>query len=132
MSARTLATTLITLALAAGSSAAALVDDLLTEYAAAGAGPFDPTAGAALWNREHPGGDGPRSCASCHTADPTAPGRHAATGKAIGPLAPSADARRLSDRAEVDKWLLRNCKWTLGRPCTPQEKGDLLSWLRTQ
>ena len=28
------------------------------------------------------------SCASCHTADPRDPGRHAKTGKPIGPLAP--------------------------------------------
>lgn len=131
MSKRLLMGTALALALAAGTAGAATVDGLLAEYTAAGSGPFDPAAGAALWTQQHPGADGPRSCATCHTADPAAEGRHVTTGKAIGPLAPSRDPKRLSDRAEVEKWLLRNCKWTLGRACVPQEKGDLLTWLQT-
>jgi hypothetical protein len=40
--------------------------------------------------------------------------------------------RRLTERRQIEKWLGRNCKWTLGRDCAPQEKGDLLSFIRSQ
>ena len=69
------------------------------------------------------------SCATCHTADPRQAGRHATTQKAIAPLAPSANADRFTSSAKVDKWFRRNCGDVLGRPCTPQEKGDVLAWL---
>ncbi|TBR21868.1 MAG: DUF1924 domain-containing protein, partial [Candidatus Nitrosotenuis sp.] len=29
----------------------------------------------------------------------------------------------------VEKWFKRNCKETLERECTPQEKGDFLAYL---
>ena len=112
---------------------AGTVDDLLTEYAGAGAGPFSASAGESLWSREFPPKDGSkRACTSCHTSDLKQAGRHATTGKAIEPLAPSVNAKRLTERRQVEKWFKRNCKWTLGRECTAQEKGDLLSFLRTQ
>ena len=57
---------------------------------------------------------------------------HPQTGKPIKPLAPSANPQRLTDLREINKWLLRNCKWTLGRECSAQEKGDFLTWLRQQ
>jgi len=69
------------------------------------------------------------SCASCHTATPTNAGWHAKTGKSIAPLAPSANPERFSDPAKVAKWFRRNCNDVLGRECTAQEKGDVLSWL---
>ena len=69
------------------------------------------------------------SCASCHGAIPVAEGRHAATGKAIQPLAPAANPRRLTDPAKVEKWFGRNCGDVLGRPCTPGEKVDVLAFL---
>ncbi len=69
------------------------------------------------------------SCASCHTADPRDPGRHAKTGKPIGPLAPQANAQRFSDPAKVEKWFARNCNDVLGRACTAQEKGDVLAFV---
>jgi hypothetical protein len=69
------------------------------------------------------------SCASCHTADPRQPGRHAVTGKPIRPLAPAADPARFTDRAKVEKWFKRNCKDTHGRECTAAEKADLLAYL---
>lgn len=131
---RTLAFTILALAASgvpaqAGDAAAALLQDL----AAAGAGPFSAQQGGQLWRQEHPAGDGPpRACTNCHTADPAQEGRHAVTGKAIAPLAPSANPERLGDRREIEKWLTRNCKWTLGRECTAQEKGDLLAFLKTQ
>ncbi len=71
------------------------------------------------------------SCASCHTDNPAAPGKHAKTGKAIDPLAPSANAERFTDPAKVAKWFKRNCNDVLDRICTPQEKGDVLAYLLT-
>lgn len=116
--------------LAAGAARADAVTELLSAY---GGGPFDPAVGAAFWQKEHSGADPTRrACATCHTANPRQPGRHAVTGKAIDPLAPSVNARRLADRKEIEKWLSRNCKWTLGRECTDREKGDVLTFLRTQ
>ncbi len=69
------------------------------------------------------------SCATCHTQDPRAPGRHAKTGKTIAPLAPAANPERLTDASTVDKWFRRNCGDVLGRPCTAQEKGDVMQYL---
>jgi hypothetical protein len=94
----------------------------------------DAGAGAAAWVQEHPQADGApaRSCASCHTADLTRPGRHVRTGKPIEPLAPSVNPQRLRDQAKVEKWLRRNCRWTLGRECTVAEKADFLAYIRTQ
>jgi hypothetical protein len=107
---------------------------LVEGYAAAGAGPFDPSAGAAAWVQTHrpSGSTEPRSCASCHGEDLTRPGRHVTTGKRIEPLAPSANPDRLRDEAKVAKWFRRNCRWTLGRECTPQEKGDLVLFIESR
>lgn len=69
------------------------------------------------------------SCASCHTEDPAGSGKHAKTNKVIKPLAPFANAERLTDPAKVEKWFKRNCNDVLGRVCTPQEKGDVIAYL---
>lgn len=69
------------------------------------------------------------SCASCHGRTPTGPGQHAATGKTLAPLAPVANAKRFTRPDEVEKWFKRNCNEVLGRPCTAQEKGDVLAYL---
>jgi hypothetical protein len=71
------------------------------------------------------------SCSSCHTDNPATLGKHAKTGKPIQPLAPSANAERFSDPDKVEKWFKRNCNDVLGRVCTPQERGDVLSYLLT-
>lgn len=94
----------------------------------------DTAAGAAAWVAEYPqpNGDPARSCTTCHGRDLTKPGRNASTGKPIDPLAPSVNAKRLSDPAKVEKWLTRNCRWTLGRLCTPGEKADFIAYIRTQ
>ena len=108
-------------------------DGLQAGYRAAGAGTFSVNAGAEAWQRQVPPGSGEpaRSCVTCHGADPRAPGRHARTGKAIEPLAPAANPTRLSDPETIEKWFRRNCEWTWGRACTPQEKGDFLSYLNS-
>ncbi len=69
------------------------------------------------------------SCSSCHGAPPTAQGKHAGTGKAIRPLAPSANAERFTRAAKAEKWFRRNCNDVLSRECTPAEKADVLAYL---
>ncbi|MEG7525318.1 MAG: DUF1924 domain-containing protein [Chromatiales bacterium] len=58
--------------------------------------------------------------------------QHIRTGKVIEPLAPSVNPKRFTDQRKVEKWFIRNCKWTLGRECSSQEKGDLLVYLLSQ
>jgi mono/diheme cytochrome c family protein len=69
------------------------------------------------------------SCSSCHTDSPKAAGKHAKTNKVIDPLAPSANPKRFTDAAQVEKWFKRNCNDALGRVCTTQEKGDFMTYV---
>lgn len=102
---------------------------LIAAYEAEAGAAADPAAGEALFRATHTGGkpDTP-SCTTCHTADPTAVGE-ARTGKAIEPLAPSANPLRFTDTAQVEKWFGRNCSSVLGRECSAQEKADIVAWL---
>lgn len=94
----------------------------------------DPQAGQAAWTKEFAQNDGSpaRSCTTCHGRDLTKPGRHAKTGKTIEPMAPSVNQQRLTDTAKVEKWLKRNCNWTMGRECTADEKADFIAYIKTQ
>ncbi len=92
---------------------------------------FSAQRGGELWNREFTLSAQPRSCATCHTNDPRLTGKHLRTGKLIKPMAPSVNPDRLTDQRKIEKWFKRNCKWTLGRVCTAQEKGDVLEFLKT-
>ena len=87
---------------------------------------FSAARGEQFFGATH-GGDW--SCASCHTADPSALGEHAVTGKRIEPLAPAANPERFSNPASVAKWFKRNCNDVLERECTVQEKADFLAFL---
>ncbi len=69
------------------------------------------------------------SCASCHGNPPTQPGKHASTGKSIGPMAPAFNPKAFTDTAKVDKWFRRNCKDVLQRECSAAEKADVLAYL---
>ncbi len=69
------------------------------------------------------------SCSTCHGAVPTQTGKHASTGKSIGPMAPAFNAERFTDPAKVEKWFRRNCNDVVGRECSASEKADVLSWL---
>jgi len=71
------------------------------------------------------------SCASCHSENPAAPGKHAKTGKVIAPLAPTANAERFTRPDKVEKWFRRNCNDVLNRACTAGEQGDVLAYLMT-
>jgi hypothetical protein len=120
----------LVVAILMSASAYGSVQDILQDYVQAGAGPFDPAAGEAAWVKAHrPTTGQPRSCSSCHGSDLTRAGRHVTTGKPIEPLAVSANPSRLSDPRKVETWFRRNCRWTLGRDCTPQEKGDFIRYI---
>jgi hypothetical protein len=110
----------------------AVVKQLQFEYQTKGAGPFSADAGKSMWTRQVTREGEQRSCASCHTDDLRKGGKQANTGKPIEPMAPSINKERLTYKAEVEKWFGRNCKWTLGRACTPQEKGDFLAYIVSQ
>lgn len=115
----------------ASYSQAKPLDELLSQYQAQSATPFNHNTGKALWTKTHidvKSGE-KRSCSTCHTDDLRAKGKHATTNKVIDPLAPSANSERLTDIKKIEKWLTRNCKWTIGRECTPQEKGDYLTYI---
>lgn len=118
------------LILSAGTQAD-VVAELQAGYAHQALGDFNPANGEALWNQgfTDPKSGRERSCATCHTGNLKDPGKHARTGKKIEPMAPAVNPKRLSDTGKVEKWFKRNCKWTLGRECTPQEKGDLLAFI---
>lgn len=92
---------------------------------------FSAEAGKAFFLATHTGGkpDTP-SCITCHTDNPAASGKTRA-GKAIDPMAVSANPQRFTDLAKIEKWYGRNCNSVLGRECTPQEKGDVAAWLLT-
>ena len=105
-------------------AAAKLLADLETEAELQ----FSAERGRATWYQEVDG----KSCTSCHTDSLESPGRHHKTGKVIEPMAPSVNPKRLSKVRKINKWFLRNCKWTFGRECTAQEKGDILLWLSAQ
>ena len=115
----------------ANTATAAPGDDLLATYQGQGAGPFTAAAGAPAWTAKHQTEGESRSCTTCHGTDLTQSGKHAATGKPIEPLAVSANPKRLTDPAKVEKWLGRNCRWTLGRDCTPQEKGNFIKYIQS-
>ncbi|MEW7996800.1 MAG: DUF1924 domain-containing protein [Candidatus Thiodiazotropha endolucinida] len=108
------------------------LDNMFKSFQASGAGPFSAEQGRDAWVRaviDKKSGK-PRSCSDCHGEDLSKAGKHIKTGKRIEPMAPSANAKRLSDPKKINKWFKRNCKWTWGRVCTPQEKGDLLLYLQ--
>ena len=105
-------------------AAAKLLADLETEAELQ----FSAERGRATWYQEVDG----KSCTSCHTDSLESPGRHHKTGKVIEPMAPSVNPKGLTKVRKINKWFLRNCKWTFGRECTAQEKGDILLWLSAQ
>lgn len=124
-----IAALLITLPLYSQADAIA---DLQAEYQAGGAGNFSAAAGEALWNKEFvdPKSGDKRKCTTCHTTNLTQSGKHVKTGKIIEPMALSANAKRFTDIKKINKWFKRNCKWTLGRECTAQEKGDIMAYIK--
>lgn len=101
--------------------------ELLADYSARAGTPAAPERGQQLFvTRQRDW-----SCASCHSAVPSQPGKHASTGKPIGPLAPAFNPERFTNAAKVEKWFRRNCNDVMGRECSAAEKASILSWLLT-
>jgi len=103
-------------------------------YRTEGANAFTAARGKSMWTQSFIQKSSGRqvSCASCHTTNLKQVGSHIRTGKVIGPMAASVNAERFNDPAKIEKWFLRNCKWTLGRECSAQEKGDFLSYFHSE
>jgi hypothetical protein len=112
----------------AAAAPAATPSDLLATYAAQAGAAAQAARGQQFFNARQ---GREWSCASCHGAIPTQPGRHASTAKPIGALAPWANPQRFTDAAKVEKWFRRNCNDVAGRECSAGEKADLLAWLLT-
>ena len=105
---------------------AATPAELLAGYTAQAGAPPAPARGQQFFTSTH---GREWSCASCHGALPTPPGKHAATGKTIAALSPPFNPQRFTDPAKAEKWFRRNCNDVAGRECTAAEKADVLSWL---
>lgn len=116
------------LTLTVAQSQAADAGSQLAAYSAQAGTPADAGRGQQFFTRTH---GGEWSCASCHAATPTGPGRHAATGKSIGALSPAFNPDRFTDPAKTEKWFRRNCKDVLSRECSAAEKADVLARLLT-
>ena len=120
------------------------IPEMMAKYEAEGGSNFSAEAGKKMWTQVIPfekKGEliKDRSCATCHNANPTTPGKHAKTGKEIAPMTLSAVSTnrkgeqepRFSKAKKIKKWFKRNCKWTYGRECTAQEKGDFLAFFKS-
>lgn len=131
---RTIAATIATFAIVfAAPVSAGPREDLLTQYASiAQSSGFSAERGQTLHTRNFAGGktDTP-ACISCHGKDTRSSGR-TPTGKAIDAMAISVTPTRYTNPAKVEKWFKRNCIEVLGRECTPQEKGDWLTYVISQ
>ena len=111
------------------------VDNRQKAYQAQGAGDFSASRGEKMWHKEFPDPKKPggkRTCGTCHTDNLKSKGKHARTGKVIDALSPSVNRDRFTDKKFIEKWFKRNCKWVVGRECSPQEKGDFLEYLRNK
>ncbi len=112
------------------------VDDLINHFANQAKSEtssfegFNSNRGKDLYLKKYAGGkkDTP-SCTSCHTNNPTQTGKTRA-GKAIEPMAVSANPKRYQTLKKAEKWFRRNCKSVLGRECTTTEKGDFLTFMK--
>jgi hypothetical protein len=143
--------------IAAGSAFPADPQAFLDAYAAQaraadpGFAGFSEERGRAFYYKKHPVEDlGMASCATCHHADPLKatvahqdqipcrachvafsrqPESHRPIKPEIPPLAPAGNPNRFTSEWVVEYWFGYNCKLLLRRECTPQEKGDVITWL---
>jgi hypothetical protein len=125
---RCLAAALVAVAGLASAAHAATPAELLAGYSAQAGSAAAPDRGQLLFTTRH---GREWSCAACHGTVPTQAGKHAATGKSIGALAPAFNPERFADAAKAEKWFRRNCNDVMGRECTAAEKADVLGWLLT-
>jgi len=144
LAAALLITPLVGQTTASAAEGGSAIPEMMAKYEAEGASNFSAEAGKKMWTTvmpfEHKGEmiKG-RSCSTCHGTDLTKPGKHAKTGKEIAPMTLSAvsvnrkgeQVPRFSEAKKIKKWFKRNCKWTYGRECTAQEKGNFLAFFKT-
>jgi hypothetical protein len=112
----------------AGATAGPASIEQLDFYRRQGVAQVDAERGRQLWYASVD----ERGCTSCHGENPLDVGQHVKTGKPIEPMAPSVNPARYQSAEKIEKWFLRNCKWTLGRECSLQERADILNWLASQ
>jgi hypothetical protein len=124
----TLAMPLALAVLSGNAQAQTTPAEQIAGYVAQSGQPAQATRGQEFFTNKH---GKEWSCSTCHTAKPTVDGKHATTGKVIGPMAPAFNPQRFTDAAKTEKWFRRNCNDVVGRECTPAEKADLLTWLLT-
>ncbi|MDX8394827.1 MAG: DUF1924 domain-containing protein [Mariprofundaceae bacterium] len=112
----------------------AVITSVQGGYRMEGASTFSASRGASMWTQTFTQKKTGKvvNCASCHSTKLTNAGSHIRTGKVIAAMAVSSNTDRFNDAAKIEKWFLRNCKWTMNRICTPQEKGDFLAYFQSQ
>jgi hypothetical protein len=115
---------------AISTAQAATPAELLAIYSAQAGSPGSAERGQQFFTAPRKGEFG-WSCSTCHGNVPTGTGKHDLSEKPITPLAPAFNPARFTDLKKTDGWFRNNCKDTLGRECTAQEKADLLAWLIT-
>lgn len=117
----------------AGAGQQAVLDQyaVLAKSAEAGFKGFSADRGMAFFLAQNSHSADAPSCSTCHTANPKNGGQTRA-GQAIAPMAVSVTPDRFTDPAKVEKWFRRNCDTVLGRECTPQEKGDFITFMTSQ
>lgn len=94
---------------------------------------FDAKRGEALFVSKHTGKKGSEmSCTTCHSTNLKNGGQNVNTNKPITALAPSVNPTRLTDVAEVEKWLRRNFNDVFAREGSALEKGDVLTYIINQ
>lgn len=94
---------------------------------------FDAKRGETLFKSVHMSKKGKEiSCTTCHSTNLKNGGTNINTNKPILALAPSANPTRLTDTAEVEKWLRRNFNDVFAREGSALEKGDVLTYLINQ
>jgi len=111
------------------------MEDLSTEAKAANPSftGFDAKRGEILFLSNHTGKKGTQmSCTTCHSTNLKNGGQNVNTNKPITALAPSVNPTRLTDVAEVEKWLRRNFNDVFAREGSALEKGDVLTYIINQ
>lgn len=103
-------------------------EKIMAGYVAKAGAPANAERGQEFFNRKFKGGLF-NGCTECHTDNPTRNGRDQTAEKTIRPLAPAAYPSRFTDAAKVEHQFRLNCKDTVGRDCTAQEKADVMAWL---
>jgi hypothetical protein len=116
------------------AQASEATDQMFDTYRAEGAGEFSAERGKKMWTQNFTQQKSGKqvNCATCHTDSLQKAGAHIRTGKVIEAMSARTNSERFNETKKIKKWFLRNCKWTLGRECTVQEKGDYLTYFLSE